>query len=148
MIIFWNVCLSDDAVPQFKCHSPKIKATVWHGLHALHALLPAQLSSALSLWSCFHSCHLFIFQFQGGITLIPAGRAFEHTVLFLKNCGKIHITYSSPEKEWQPTPVLLPGKSHGWRSLVGYSPWARRVGHNLATEPPSASVHHFSHYLL
>ena len=23
----------------------------------------------------------------------------------------------------EPTPVLLPGKSHGWRSLVGYSPW-------------------------
>ena len=26
---------------------------------------------------------------------------------------------------WQPTPVLLPGKSHGWRSLVGCSPWGR-----------------------
>ena len=26
-------------------------------------------------------------------------------------------------RQWQPTPVLLPGKSHGWRSLVGYSPW-------------------------
>ena len=26
-------------------------------------------------------------------------------------------------KKWQPTPVLLPGKSHGRRSLVGYSPW-------------------------
>ena len=25
-------------------------------------------------------------------------------------------------RKWQPTPVLLPGKSHGWRSLVGYSP--------------------------
>ena len=25
--------------------------------------------------------------------------------------------------EWQPTPVPLPGKSHGLRSLVGYSPW-------------------------
>ena len=24
---------------------------------------------------------------------------------------------------WHPTPVLLPGKSHGWRSLVGCSPW-------------------------
>ena len=24
---------------------------------------------------------------------------------------------------WHPTPVLLPGNSHGWRSLVGYSPW-------------------------
>ena len=26
-------------------------------------------------------------------------------------------------KQWHPTPVLLPGKSHVWRSLVGYSPW-------------------------
>ena len=25
-------------------------------------------------------------------------------------------------RKWQPTPVLLPGESHGWRSLVGYSP--------------------------
>ena len=25
--------------------------------------------------------------------------------------------------QWQPTPVLLPGESHGWRSLVGCSPW-------------------------
>ena len=26
-------------------------------------------------------------------------------------------------RQWQPTPVLLPGKSHGQRSLVGCSPW-------------------------
>ena len=26
-------------------------------------------------------------------------------------------------KQWHPTPVLLPGKSHGWRSLEGCSPW-------------------------
>ena len=25
--------------------------------------------------------------------------------------------------QWHPTPVLLPGKSHGWRSRVGCSPW-------------------------
>ena len=29
-------------------------------------------------------------------------------------------------RKWHPTPVLLPGKSHGWRSLVGYSPWGRK----------------------
>ena len=29
-------------------------------------------------------------------------------------------------REWQPTPVFLPGESHGQRSLVGYSPWGRR----------------------
>jgi len=26
-------------------------------------------------------------------------------------------------RKWQPTPVFLPGKSHGQRSLAGYSPW-------------------------
>ena len=29
-------------------------------------------------------------------------------------------------KKWQPPPVFLPGESHGWRSLVGYSPWGRK----------------------
>ena len=28
-------------------------------------------------------------------------------------------------RQWQPTLVLLPGNSHGWRSLVGCSPWGR-----------------------
>ena len=28
-------------------------------------------------------------------------------------------------RQWHPTLVLLPGKSHGRRSLVGYSPWGR-----------------------
>ena len=29
-------------------------------------------------------------------------------------------------RKWQPTPVFLPGESHGGRSLVGYSPWGRK----------------------
>ena len=29
-------------------------------------------------------------------------------------------------RQWHPIPVLLPGKSHGWRSLVGCSPWGRK----------------------
>ena len=28
-------------------------------------------------------------------------------------------------RQWHPTPVLLPGKFQGWRSLVGFSPWGR-----------------------
>ena len=32
----------------------------------------------------------------------------------------------SLEKEWQPTPVFLPGEFHGQRSLVSYSPWDRK----------------------
>ena len=40
-------------------------------------------------------------------------------------------------RQWQPTPVLLPGKSHGWR--VGCSPWGR----NWAT---SLSLFTFTHW--
>ena len=38
---------------------------------------------------------------------------------------KVHLVRAvvSP---WHPTPVLLPGKSHGWRSLVDSSPWGRK----------------------
>ena len=28
-------------------------------------------------------------------------------------------------RQWQPTPALLPGKSHGWRGLVCCNPWSR-----------------------
>ena len=34
-------------------------------------------------------------------------------------------------KQWHPTPVLLPGKSHGQRSLVGCSPWRREESHTI-----------------
>ena len=37
-------------------------------------------------------------------------------------------------RKWQPTPVFLPGKSYGQRSLAGQSMGLQRVGHDLATE--------------
>ena len=33
------------------------------------------------------------------------------------------IIFSLWRKKWQPTPVFLPGESHGERGLAGYSPW-------------------------
>ena len=46
-------------------------------------------------------------------------------------CGRPRFDPRSPGKipwrrKWQSTPVLVPGKSHGQRTLVGYSPWDRR----------------------
>ena len=39
---------------------------------------------------------------------------------------KFMVPYDhSRRRQWHPTPVLLPGKSHGWRSLEGCSPWGR-----------------------
>ena len=33
------------------------------------------------------------------------------------------FTFMHWRRQWHPIPVLLPRRSHGWRSLVGYSPW-------------------------
>ena len=46
---------------------------------------------------------------------------------FSPQVGKI-----SWRRKWQPTPVFLPEKSYGQRSLVGYSPWGcKRIRHEL-----------------
>ena len=37
------------------------------------------------------------------------------------NLAVPHLTCG--RRQWHPTPVLWPGKSHGWRSLMGCSPW-------------------------
>ena len=38
-------------------------------------------------------------------------------------CSWLHPQYKIQRRRWHPTPALLPGKSHGQRSLVGCSPW-------------------------
>ena len=42
----------------------------------------------------------------------------QHSAFFI-----VQLSHPYWRSKWQPTPVLLPGKFHGWRSLVGYSPW-------------------------
>ena len=42
-----------------------------------------------------------------------------------RRCELPMASGNSQRRQWHPTPVLLPGKSHGWRSLVGCSPWGR-----------------------
>ena len=52
-----------------------------------------------------------------------------------KNCWR---------RKWQPTPVFLPGKFHGQRSLVGSSPRSlKRGGHNLATKQQQQYPHKY-----
>ena len=42
-----------------------------------------------------------------------------------QKAGPLGDFRGSRRRQWHPTPVLLPGKSHGWRSLEGCSPWGR-----------------------
>ena len=54
--------------------------------------------------------------------------SIDFPVLFSRFLKIICLIYTSVyiwRGQWHPTPVLLPGKSHGRRSLVGCSPWGR-----------------------
>jgi len=59
--------------------------------------------------------------FPGGSLVIKNPPASAGDVGFIPGSGR-----SPRRREWQPTPVFLPGKSHGQRSLQGYSPWGCR----------------------
>ena len=54
---------------------------------------------------------------------------FSYLPIYIYRPVSIDITiylYLYRRRQWHPTPVLLPGKSHGRRSLVGCSPWGRQ----------------------
>ena len=58
--------------------------------------------------------------------LVPGFLLLLHLDAWLTTRAKRdHLALFSQRRQWHPTPVLLPGKSHGWRSLVGCSPWGR-----------------------
>ena len=55
---------------------------------------------------------------------VPCGSEVKASAWNVGDPGLIPGSGRSPgEGKWQPIPVLLPGESHGGRSLVGYSPW-------------------------
>ena len=68
---------------------------------------------------------------------------FIHLICIKSTKDNSCLACNSGEGDGTPTPVLLPGKSHGWRSLVGCSPWDRRVWHCWAT---SLSLFTFMHW--
>ena len=56
----------------------------------------------------------------------PVGIFIQMNWICSSVLGKYDVYYGGGwRRQWHPTPVLLPGKSHGWRSLVGCSPWGR-----------------------
>ena len=88
-----------------------------------------QRINALELW-CWRSN----LGQQRDQTINPKGNQSEYSLEGLMLKLKIqyvgHLiertdSLENQRRQWQPTPVFLPGKSHGWRSLVGCSPWGR-----------------------
>ena len=56
----------------------------------------------------------------------PGGSEVKHLPTMWDTGVQILGQEDPLEEEWQPISVFLPGESHGWRSLLGYSPWGRK----------------------
>ena len=74
------------------------------------------LSPSCHLWTSYHSLDFLPSSPKASCQKIKALRNMYHWTY------PVHLQ----RRQWHPTPVLLPGKSHGQRSLVGCSPWGRK----------------------
>ena len=80
----------------------------------------------------------FHFAFIG--TYFPGGSEGKESTCNPRDRGSIPGSVRFPwRREWQPTPVFLPGEFHGQRSLVGYSSW----GHKESDMTERLTLQHF-----
>ena len=85
---------------------------------SLKSLLQHHSSKASILW------HSAFFTVQLSLPCATTGKTIALTrQTFVGKVTSLLFNMLSRRRQWHPTPVPLPGKSHGWRSLVGYSPW-------------------------
>ena len=91
---------------------------------------------------CFHVCIAFI----QGFPIRARGKELACQCRRHKRC-RFHLWFGKIpwRRAGQPTPVFLPGESHGQRSLAGYSPWGcKESARTEATEPKL--MHKCSHF--
>ena len=85
---------------------------------------PVDVGNLISGSSAFSKSSLNIWNFTVHILLKPGWENFEHYFASMWDACNCALVWTF--LQWQPTPVLLPGKFHGWRSLVGYSVWGHK----------------------
>ena len=82
---------------------------------------------------CWRNCGKLLIAIQKH-SCILSGIKTQSTITLVLKLLEVHAHHPW-KRNWQPTPVFLPGKSHGQGSLVAYSPWGRnRVICNLVTK--------------
>ena len=107
---------------------------------------PTDVGNLISGSSAFSKSNLNICKFLVPVRLKPCLENFEHYFASMwDECKRICLSMQETwfdswvrkipwRRKWQPTPVFLPRKSHGQRSLVKYVHGALSVGHILASK--------------
>ena len=109
--------------PITPCHTPAVPTSI-NSIEKIHPSLADLFSVIINTTNGFLTLWKVSFQ---------VSRKW-HLHLVVRYIGKICLQFGRPgfnpwvrkipwRRKWQPTPVLLPGESHGGRSLGGYSPW-------------------------
>ena len=92
-MFFWWICGGESGLPVLFLH---------------HLRTTSPFPSILLHWFLKYQCSLFLLLVDySQFTWIQG----------------LNINVPKRRRQWHPIPVLLPGKSHGWRRLVGCSPW-------------------------
>ena len=66
-------------------------------------------------------------EYRNGKKSLPSGISGKELTCHFRRCRFAPWVRKTPwRRKWQPTPVFLPGKSHGQRCLVGYSSWGHK----------------------
>ena len=100
----------------------KLLFWAWTLQFALVFTTPYCLTPRLPL--LFHTAVYFLKMWESEAPVL--GRRKSKIRLSKSGEGSVGFSINSGRRrQWHPTPVLLPGKSHGQRSLVGCSPWGR-----------------------
>ena len=123
--IFFNVAVQISP-------GPLIEEAVFLPLYLLASLVIDWLtiSAWVYFWTVFFSIDWCVFFCAS--TILSCGLVGKESACNTGDPGLIPGLRRFPwRRKWQPTAVFLPGKSHGQRSPVGYSPW----GHKSLLQP-------------
>ena len=103
-----------------------------------------RISRLVNSWKCWEGetfvpllpCTLSICLFHLAVPELYFNNKLVRICLPMQDMWIQSLGWEDPlEKEWQLTPVFLPGKSHGQRNLEDYSSWGcKRVGYDLASK--------------
>ena len=139
----WLLVRSHDSPQQvwkFRCgFFPPVSLSHWFS---------TEFNFTLNLFFCLIIC--LFWSFYCGKIHITRASLVAQTVKNLRQCGRPGLdpwVRKIPwRRAWQPTPVLLPGESHGQRSLVCCSPWGHKESDMFECTGVHTHTHACSHF--